>query len=368
MNYYNELDPYAAQWLRNLIAKNLIPNGKVDTRDIRKVKAKEVRDYTQAHFFAGIAGWSYALQLAGWPEDEEVWTGSCPCQPFSIAGKGKGKKDKRHLWPVWKKLIAECRPPVLFGEQVASPLGRDWLAGVWVDLETLGYEVGAADLCAAGVGAPHIRQRLFWVGVANRAGSQSRRKAGEALGYGGSAQSASRSCRLGYAACDDKFRYSKSTMHREGKSTGGPSRTSRLVNAESRRTMSAEQQGSLPGHQQASSGNHELGDTGSRKLARRKGKAAWEERSTVAGASPVDESFWGDYELVHCADGKARRIESGTFPLAFGVPARVGKLRAYGNAIVAHLAAEFIMAYLETRRSKDELHQAHRSAGGSSVP
>jgi len=97
-------------------------------------------------------------------------------------------------------------------------------------------------------------------------------------------------------------------------------------------------------------GSASIGHGSSRKLARRKGKAAWEERSTVAGANPVGESFWGDYELVHCADGKARRIESGTFPLAFGVPARVGKLRAYGNAIVAPLAAEFITAYLETRR------------------
>ncbi|KKK66801.1 hypothetical protein LCGC14_2960470, partial [marine sediment metagenome] len=74
-----------------------------------------------------------------------------------------GHADERHLWPAFYDLIAECRPPVVLGEQVASKDGREWLAGVRADLEALGYAVGAADLCAACVGAPHIRQRLWWV-------------------------------------------------------------------------------------------------------------------------------------------------------------------------------------------------------------
>ena len=58
-----------------------------------------------------------------------------------------------------------------------------------------------------------------------------------------------------------------------------------------------------------------------------------------------DHGFWSDFDLIPCADGKARRVESGTFPLAHGIPARVGKLRAYGNAIVPQVAAEFIAAF-----------------------
>ena len=162
-NYYNDNDPKMAAWLRELIKQNLIPPGDVDERSIEDVTGADLKGYTQCHFFAGIGGWSEALRLAGWPADRPVWTGSCPCQPFSSAGKRQGEKDKRHLWPEFYRLIAECNPPVVFGEQVASPLGRKWLAGVRADLEALGYAVGAADLCAAGVNAPHIRQRLYWV-------------------------------------------------------------------------------------------------------------------------------------------------------------------------------------------------------------
>ncbi|NCA18051.1 MAG: DNA cytosine methyltransferase, partial [Betaproteobacteria bacterium] len=93
MNYYNEFDPKAAAWLRELIKRKLIPHGDVDTRSITEIKPHEIRHYTQHHFFAGIGGWSLALQLAGWPEDRPVWTGSCPCQPFSTAGKGLGAAD-----------------------------------------------------------------------------------------------------------------------------------------------------------------------------------------------------------------------------------------------------------------------------------
>jgi len=173
--YYNEFDPHAAEWLRNLMADGLIPAGVVDERSIVDVQAEDLAGFTQCHFFAGIGGWPLALQLAGWPDDREVWTGSCPCQPFSTAGKRQGTKDARHLWPEFARLIAQCHPATVFGEQVASRAGRDWLAGVRVDLETLGYGVGGADLCAAGVGAPHIRQRLFWVGDAG--GTRGRRHA-----------------------------------------------------------------------------------------------------------------------------------------------------------------------------------------------
>lgn len=170
MNYYNENDPYAANWLRALISKSLIAPGIVDERSITEINADELTEYTQCHFFAGIGGWSLALRLAGWPDDETVWTGSCPCQPFSGAGKGQVDKDERHLWPTFRGLIAKRKPPVVFGEQVASADGKIWLAALRADLEAVGYAVGCADLCAAGVGAPQIRQRLWWVADANNSG------------------------------------------------------------------------------------------------------------------------------------------------------------------------------------------------------
>jgi DNA (cytosine-5)-methyltransferase 1 len=259
--YYNEIDPFAARWLRNLIAAGHITPGDVDERSIADVQPDDLKGYTQCHFFAGIGGWSYALRLAGWPDDEPVWTGSCPCQPLSSAGQRKGHVDERHLWPAFYRLIAECAPAIVFGEQVASKLGREWLSGVRSDLEALGFAVGAADLCAAGVGAPHIRQRLWW-------GAQ----------------------RGGVAYTD-----------------GGGS----------------------------SAGRGDAGEVCGLQEAQRKPE--------LGPALP-----WGSgCTLIPCADGKARRVGPGVFPLAHGVSARVGRLRGYGNAIVPQVAAEFIAAYLE---------------------
>lgn len=166
--YYNEIDPHAAQWLRNLIDAGAIPAGDVDTRSIEDIAPNDLRGYTHCHFFAGIGGWPLALALAGWPSDRPVWTGSCPCQPFSAAGRGAGFEDERHLWPAWFHLIRECRPVAVFGEQVAAAIGHDWLDLVQADMEGQGYRLGASVLGAHSVGAPHRRQRLYWVADAER--------------------------------------------------------------------------------------------------------------------------------------------------------------------------------------------------------
>src|ERR1700686_3624470 len=133
--YYNEIDPYAAQWLRNLIAAGHIAPGDVDERSILDVRGDDLRSYTQCHFFAGIGGWSYAMRRAGWPDDRHGWSGSCPCQPFSQAGQGAGVADEGHLWPAFFHLIEQCRPGIVFGEQVASPDGLAWLDLVRSDME-----------------------------------------------------------------------------------------------------------------------------------------------------------------------------------------------------------------------------------------
>jgi DNA (cytosine-5)-methyltransferase 1 len=165
--YYNEIDPKAAAWLRELIKQGHIAQGDVDETDIRDVDPDRLGRYTQCHFFAGIGGWSLALRLAGWPDDRPVWTGSCPCQPFSAAGRRAGQADERHLWPHWHHLISQCQPATVFGEQVASKDGLGWLDLVQADMEATGYAFAAQDICAAGIGAPHIRQRLWFVGLAD---------------------------------------------------------------------------------------------------------------------------------------------------------------------------------------------------------
>lgn len=161
--YYNEIDGYAAAWLRNLIAAGLIPDGDVDERSIVDVQPGDLAGYTQVHLFAGIGGWALAARMAGWPDDRELWTGSCPCQPFSVIGKQQGTEDERHLWPEYIRLIDARWPAVVMGEQVAAAVGKHWLDGVLTDLEGIGYTGRAVVIPACSVDAPHKRDRLYFV-------------------------------------------------------------------------------------------------------------------------------------------------------------------------------------------------------------
>lgn len=309
--YYNEVDPYAAQWLRNLIAAGHLADGVVDERSIEDVHPIELREFTQCHFFAGIGVWSRALRLAGWPDERPVWTGSCPCQPFSSAGKGVGFADERHLWPAFHHLIGECRPPVVFGEQVASKDGLAWLDLVRADLEATGYAAGAADLCAAGVGAPHIRQRLYWVADADQ---QRRLEAGR-------------------DTCGDRETGARQPRDRAG--DGGPDDQSarldplRLPGADHQRRAG----------QRVLLRDEESGRNPSGVLEAARG-------SETNRPSPTN-GHWRDADWLGCRDGKWRPVEPSTFPLAHGAPARVGRLRAYGNAIVPQVAATFVSAWLD---------------------
>jgi DNA (cytosine-5)-methyltransferase 1 len=323
MNYYNEFDPKAAAWLQELINQKLIPNGKVDTRSITDVSPDELREFTQCHFFAGIGGWSLALQLAGWDSTRPIWTGSCPCQPFSTAGKGLAQADERHLWPVFFNLIKECRPEYVLGEQVASAIGKGWLDGVSTDLGKEGYACGSAVLGAHSVGALHIRQRLYWVAYTTMPKHKEHKGEGESsLQFGG----------------------------------GGSS--SRLGNASSERY---DRQHSLLRQED---GGRDTGD--------------------ILQAARSCEAHWSNCTLIPCRDGKSRRIPAQAiiepvfqhvvdgfscsldarrnilraaqgFPLAETIPGRVTLLKGAGNAIVPQVAAEFIAAFMDIEATETAL-------------
>jgi len=340
--YYNEIDPFAAAWLRELIKAGLIAPGDVDERSVEDVTPMDLRGYTQCHFFSGIGGWSYALRLAGWPDDRPAWTGSCPCQPFSSAGKGAGFDDERHLWPAWYWLIRQCRPDVVFGEQVASKAGLAWFDLVSSDLESAGYAVGAVDLCAASVGAPHIRQRLWFVADAASIRCEQRWNAASASIQG---------------KCAERGR-----EYQESRDVGELSgRSERLCGAVS--TLADTEQHN--NREQAETANHRQQETDrpanrtgrcggtSRTLAdaERDGGRANEQGRQAEGRAAdgrTGDNPWQEFEWLPCRDGKARPTQPGLSPLAHGVPARVGRLRGYGNAIVPQVAAEFIKSYLDS--------------------
>ncbi|MEG8664563.1 DNA cytosine methyltransferase [Klebsiella quasipneumoniae] len=349
--YYNEIDPFAAQWLRNLIAAGHIAPGEVDERSIEDVTPDDLRGFTQCHFFAGIGVWSHSLRLAGWPDDRPVWTGSCPCQPFSAAGKGDGFADERHLWPHFFHLISERRPQHVFGEQVASGNANTWFDLVQADLEGVGYAFGLVPFTSAGIGAPHIRERAYW--VAESAGEQHQKllpglEKGNGEEGGWSPAQSTGLCSasgMGYTNVTrlEGLSGDDGAAGREG--TTGPTAAPGVPDGLANTT------GQL--HHQCNDGANECGRQGDTEQNR-------------MGGEPVRalevNGFWRDADWLLCRDGKWRPVEPGTFPLVDGAAARmgrvesgvarvassnrVGRLKGYGNAINAQAAAAFIRAYM----------------------
>jgi len=453
--YYSEFDPKAAAWLRELIKQGHIADGIVDERDLWDVSPTDLKGFTQVHLCAGIGVWSYALRRSGWEDSTECWTASFPCQPFSAAGKGLGFADERHLWPAGLHLIRELRPSVVFGEQVASKDGLNWLDLVQADLEGSGYACGAVDLCAAGLGAPHIRQRLYWTAerMADAAGSGQ-----QGQGWGGEAQGQRAPERglqdglvgLEHAPSDGRIERRAEPSGRgfaSGRGDGGvgdphgqrrdglglrlQSGQPRLGDVEA--SGRSEDGGVADAQQrhrgpQATATNRRQSETdrpanwpggcggvsgilahpsNQRQHGRGAGKASdggdstrqQSERFCDAGgvadtkhdgcsgsqgntpqpysngthlglsdrghfapqgqpATGPTNGYWRDADWLYCRDGKWRPVEPGTFPLAHGSPARVGRLRGYGNAIVAPAAQAFIEAYLDARRDAAEAGEA----------
>lgn len=331
---YNEIEPYPAQWMRNLVEAGHIARGEVHEGSIADLEPHHVRGFTQAHFFAGLGGWSHALRLAGWPDWRAVWTGSCPCQPFSQAGRGKGFEDARHLWPTWFRLIRECQPAIVFGEQVASSDGLRWLDVVSSDLEGAGYAVAAADLCAGGVGAPHLRQRLYFVAFSTRIRLQGRHFRG-----GGVQEESHGLFPPGPGTDVSAMAHSHGIGHHleNGYAGGGGHGTGPLAH---------------PHHLRAGAGGpyQAPGAAGGVQGEGNERKRIWTEPGASGGA--VLGPAWAGAHWVECLDGKARAFEPGAFPLAHGVPARVGRLRAYGNAIVPQVAALFIRSVMDLLEEK----------------
>ncbi len=490
--YYNENDLLAAAWIRELMKAGLIAEGEIDERSIVDVRPDDVRNFCQCHWFAGIAVWSYALRRAGWPDDRPVWTASCPCPPFSVAGKKKpcpecgGAKplphafrtgffrcthcghdwhaDGRHLWPELYRLVKELGPVLLLGEQVAGRDGLAWSDIVQATLELEGYAVGRVPFASCGVGAPHIRQRLYWVADAafngngafdrqpgsglqreKQAGGccipvgladmhsggldrerlhilegQSRQADAEAARSGGSLRLADTlptgrpqgrtgtgggqiAGRGGFGGLDIPNRAGLAHVAAQGqgkgRTVGWPSPPRRLENPEHDRREVGNQEwpGASPTLPPGENGwldnaigngcgtrrNHDFDDDRQQPgaalhsgglehpggIGRERGQTpapghindgstperpesehgpgvASTHRLSEHGPGPVN-GHWGNADWLFCRDGKWRPVEPGTFPLAHGAAARVGRLRGYGNAINALQAEAFIRAYME---------------------
>lgn len=318
-DYHNEIEPYAADWIENLIAEGHLPPGDVDRRSISDVRPDDLKGYTRCHFFAGLGGWPLALRIAGWPDDRPVWTGSCPCQPFSVAGSRKGFDDARHLWPEFGRLIEKRLPPTVFGEQVAG--AAEWLAGVRGDLDAMGYAVGAIPVEAASAGADHFRDRFWFVADYDlQCPGEERAERGGELGRPGSDQE-----NRAWALQDRRL---------VGSPAGLPGSESRQEGL-SRKSHNASRESDALEHS-ACLGWGE----------------GWTEHEFRGRGFTAAVASVGGGQYVECPDGKWRRLPPPRVRwLGTRVPARVAKLRAFGNAIDPRPAAAVIGAYLDVERA-----------------
>jgi DNA (cytosine-5)-methyltransferase 1 len=196
-------------------------------------------------------------------------------------------------------------------------------------MEATGYAFGAFDLCAASVGAPHIRQRLYFVAHSGDDGLQGRiprRQDQEWQAVDGS------------VGCDGSVDWVANTDGIDGPEVA---KSHDAVGGQWPTIRGREQQSSGAGAVRGVCGGDN--STGSEGIGDYEGLAA------VARPSPTN-GHWRAADWLYCTDGKWRPVEPGAFPLAHGAPARVGRLRGYGNAIVAPLAQTFIeeaMRYID---------------------
>lgn len=186
------------------------------------------------------------------------------------------------------------------GEQVAPAIAKSWMCDLQTHLEGEDYAVGFAVLPACSVGAPHKRERLFFgaheLAEANNARPQ-RREGMPECAY---------QQPVGAGSVESELAYSSQCGRRkERENTRGVA----IRDSE-------------------------------------EGRASGRSASCCNNTANPHHGFWSDADWLGCRDGKFRPVESSTFPLANGIPARVGRLRGYGNAIVPQVAAEFIKAFM----------------------
>ena len=341
--YYNEIDPFAAQWLRNLIEAGRIAPGIVDQRSIEDVTPNDLHGFTQVHLFAGYSVWSLALRRAGWPDDRPVWTASCPCQPFSAAGKGAGFADERHLWPAAHWLTGQCRPVMVLGEQSSSKDANDWIDLVQTDMESLGYAFGAVAFPAAGVGAPHIRDRAYWMAHASSeriftcesgaARSQAKTVCGEAQqqrvwsdAWAGGSIVGGLADANGQCWKGGRFEWPAGWAESSNGST-----ISGLADSKHQQRQISLSAGSIE-HVSAEWNQNTEAFAGCGRDSR---------------PGPVN-GFWQNADWLHCRDGKWRPVKPSLKPLVTGHAGRVGKIRAAGNGLTLPAAVAFITAVIQT--------------------
>ena len=297
----------------------------------------------------------------------DIITGGFPCQPFSVAGKQAGTDDDRHLWPVMFRIIQELTPRWVIGENVKGLTNiQDGVVfeTVCSDLEGAGYEVRAFNIPAAGVGAPHRRERIWIIASLVNANSDG----SSATTIGGSVEKASNDDQEG----QNKTRESERTSRRERDENMEDSRRTLQSRTELRETNEDEVgEGYANQHQRSGSASEfNVADTyarlsnGTYEEVQSRGQTfdTSSERST--DVANTESSNRHDNEAVTRDGGSSTQEvfgDGGSVPgestwwhtepdvgrVAHGVPGRVYRLKGLGNSIVPKIAEEIGRAIIK---------------------
>ena len=253
------------------------------------------------------------------PTRPDVICGGFPCQPFSQAGRQQAQDDPRHLWPEMFRLIRECRPTWVVGENVVG-LIRLGLDEVLTDLESEGYSTRTFNIPACSVGAPHLRQRLWIVAHSDSESEPD----GSFDGNAGQRQ-------LGFKfVADSKCTGTGVEEHRSsGQGRKSPDSSQPEVLRQNNRTSSSKGS-SASGEDVADSDRDDRGRGRSTKSSERKSRMEhWS-----GGECNRSEEWW--------------EVEPDVGRLVDGLPNRVPQLRALGNSIIPQIAQKIAQAIKET--------------------
>ena len=250
----------------------------------------------------------------------DVITGGFPCQPFSVAGKQKGTSDNRHLWPEMFRIIKAFKPRFVIGENVRGIINiQDGMVfeTVCTDLESEGYEVQPFIIPAAGVGAPHRRERVWILAIREESMENSRRT----LRQGTELRETN----------EDEIRKEDAHQHQR---SSRPSESD--VADTNTRLGNGQNQEIQTGRNTSNTSSEDVADNdGERQQEQRRSESIQKEKSRFEC-----ESWWS--------------VEPNVGRVAHGVQGRVHRLKGLGNAIVPQIAEEIGRAIINATEKKEE--------------
>jgi len=276
----------------------------------------------------------------------DIITGGYPCQPFSVAGRKKGEEDPRHLWPEYFRLIKECRPTWVIGENVSGhiKLGLDTVLS---DLESEGYSTRTFSISAASIGANHKRERVWIVADSNdRLSKQSNeevRTGGNTFDNGNSDMANSNIERL------EGSNRSLSSEHERDKRRDSHEHSDEkiMANSSSERLERHRREYKLREDSEEGKVSRSSEDVANSERIRQQGPG-----KPIGSSNTKTNSNGKTSWFNHGSERKEGwwDVEPNVGRVAHGIPNRVDRLKSLGNSLIPHIPYYIGQSIIQTER------------------